>query len=101
MRSFPGWSTAPVRRRARFRVSGLSNDAVRSVLDNVTQGQSVMLATNEIMSYVAIAFCLAALIIWLAPRPTTCSGSVESRSLEKRSDKMEPAAPTNVAGRPR
>ncbi len=29
-----------------------------------------MLATNEIMSYVAIAFCLAALIIWLAPRPT-------------------------------
>jgi DHA2 family multidrug resistance protein len=50
--------------------SGLSNEAVRSVLDNVTQGQSVMLATNEIMSYVAIAFCLAALIIWFAPRPT-------------------------------
>jgi len=50
--------------------SGLSSDATRTVLDNVAQGQSVMLATNEIMSYVAIAFVLAALIIWLAPRPT-------------------------------
>ena len=50
--------------------SGLSSDATRSVLDHVAQGQSVMLATNEIMSYVAIAFVLAALIIWLAPRPT-------------------------------
>jgi DHA2 family multidrug resistance protein len=39
------------------------------VLDHVTQGQSVMLATNEILSYVAIAFCFATMIIWLAPRP--------------------------------
>jgi DHA2 family multidrug resistance protein len=50
--------------------AALSADATRAVLDNVTQGQSVMLATNEILSYVAIVFALAALIIWLAPRPT-------------------------------
>lgn len=50
--------------------SGMSTDAIRSTLDYLTQGQSVMLATNEIISFIAIAFCLAACVIWLAPRPT-------------------------------
>jgi MFS transporter, DHA2 family, multidrug resistance protein len=49
--------------------SGLSSDASRAVLDNVAQGQSVMLATNEILSYVAVVFVLAAMVIWVAPRP--------------------------------
>lgn len=30
--------------------SGLDMDSIRSVLDGMTQGQSVMLATNEIMA---------------------------------------------------
>src|SRR6185295_10372469 len=50
--------------------SGLSMDGVRTVLDQLTQGQSVMLATNDIMWLVAVAFCVAATAIWLAPRPT-------------------------------
>jgi DHA2 family multidrug resistance protein len=48
--------------------AGLNMDSVRSVLDGMTQGQSVMLATNEIMATCALAFCIAALLIWLAPR---------------------------------
>jgi DHA2 family multidrug resistance protein len=48
--------------------SGMGMDSVRSVLDGMTQGQSVMLATNEIMATCALAFCVAALLIWLAPR---------------------------------
>jgi MFS transporter, DHA2 family, multidrug resistance protein len=48
--------------------AGLDMDSVRSVLDGMTQGQSVMLATNEIMAACALAFCAAALLIWLAPR---------------------------------
>lgn len=47
---------------------GFDLDSVRSVLDGMTQGQSVMLATNEVMATCAIAFCAAALLIWLAPR---------------------------------
>lgn len=43
-------------------------ESVRNVLDSMTQGQSVMLATNEIMAMCALAFCAAALLIWLAPR---------------------------------
>ena len=50
--------------------SGMNADQSRQALDNMTQGQSVMLATNEIMWFVSLAFFLAALLIWLAPRPT-------------------------------
>ena len=34
----------------------------------MTQGQSVMLATNEVMATCAITFCAAALLIRLVPR---------------------------------
>ena len=50
--------------------SGMTPDAVRSTLDNLLQGQSVMLATNELMFVVSVVFVVAALMIWLAPRPT-------------------------------
>lgn len=50
--------------------SGMTLEAVRNTLDGLAQGQSVMLATNAIMSYVALAFALGALVIWLAPRPS-------------------------------
>ncbi|MDZ5649260.1 DHA2 family efflux MFS transporter permease subunit [Nitrospirillum sp. BR 11828] len=39
-------------------------------LDNLVQGQGVMLATNQIFLGVAVAFALSALVIWLAPKPT-------------------------------
>ena len=48
--------------------SGMDMESVRNVLDGMTQGQSVMLATNELMATCAAAFCVAALLIWLAPR---------------------------------
>jgi len=50
--------------------SGMSLDGVREMLDRMTQSQSVMLATNEMMGIVAFAFAIAAMFIWLAPRPT-------------------------------
>jgi DHA2 family multidrug resistance protein len=50
--------------------TGMGPDAVRESLDRLLQSQSVMLATNEMMGMVAASFLLAALVIWLAPRPT-------------------------------
>jgi MFS transporter, DHA2 family, multidrug resistance protein len=50
--------------------SGMNADQTRQALDNMTQSQSVMLATNEIMAIVSLAFFLSALLIWAAPRPT-------------------------------
>lgn len=50
--------------------SGMPPDVVNGTLDRLLQGQSVMLATNEIMALVAVAFVLSACFVWLAPRPT-------------------------------
>jgi len=50
--------------------AGMSSDAVRATLDMLLQGQSVMLAMNDILWAVCAAFALAAMVIWLAPRPT-------------------------------
>ncbi len=49
---------------------GMPADAVRATLDQITQGQAVMVATNDLLSMVGIAFFIAAFAIWLAPRPT-------------------------------
>ncbi len=50
--------------------SGMSQDAAVSQLNNMVQGQSVMIATNQLMFAVAVAFAIAAFAIWLAPRPS-------------------------------
>jgi len=39
-------------------------------LNTMVQSQSVMIATNQLMFVVALAFAVAALAIWLAPKPT-------------------------------
>jgi DHA2 family multidrug resistance protein len=46
-----------------------SHDAAVSQLNAMVQGQSVMIATNQLMFVVAVAFVVAALAIWLAPKP--------------------------------
>lgn len=48
---------------------GMNAEQTRQALDNMTQSQSVMLATNEIMAFVSLAFLLSALLIWAAPKP--------------------------------
>jgi MFS transporter, DHA2 family, multidrug resistance protein len=50
--------------------SGMTADAVRGTLESLIQGQSVMLATNELMAVVGVVFVVSAFVIWLAPRPT-------------------------------
>jgi len=48
---------------------GFGADGRNNLLDALLNGQSVMLATNEVLGFVAAAFLLAAFAIWLAPRP--------------------------------
>src|SRR5262249_19763851 len=50
--------------------TGFTPDAALEQLDRLVQGQSVMIATNQMMTIVALAFAIAAAVIWLAPRPT-------------------------------
>jgi len=50
--------------------SGMSHDAAINQLNTMVQSQSVMIATNQLMFVVALAFAVAALAIWLAPKPS-------------------------------
>ena len=50
--------------------SGMTPDAVNQAIDYLITGQSVMLATNQLMFGIGIAFIVAASVIWLAPKPT-------------------------------
>jgi DHA2 family multidrug resistance protein len=50
--------------------AGLSHDAAVSQLNGLVQSQSVMIATNQLMAVVALAFLVAASAIWLAPKPS-------------------------------
>lgn len=50
--------------------SGMEPDAVNQAIDYLITGQSVMLATNQLMWAIGIAFLIAAAFIWLAPKPS-------------------------------
>lgn len=49
---------------------GMPVDAINQVIDFLVTGQSVMLATNQLMMIIGVAFVIAASVIWLAPKPT-------------------------------
>jgi len=45
-----------------------------SVLDQLVQGQSIMLATNQVLLFVSLSFLLGGSVIWLARRPESAAG---------------------------
>ena len=49
--------------------SGMTHDQALFSLDRLVNGQSVTIATNQIMALVTIAFFVAAFVIWFAPKP--------------------------------
>jgi DHA2 family multidrug resistance protein len=49
--------------------SGFAPEQARGMIDQLVQGQSVMLATNQVFQAVAALFVIAALVVWLAPKP--------------------------------
>jgi DHA2 family multidrug resistance protein len=54
---------------ASYEASGLSHGGAVAMLAGVVEGQSVMLATLRIFGVVTIIFFLAAMLIWIAPKP--------------------------------
>ncbi len=49
--------------------SGLTPDQALGQIDLLTQGQSVMLATDEMFRVVVVVFLVAAAVVWFAPKP--------------------------------
>jgi DHA2 family multidrug resistance protein len=48
--------------------AGMSTEQARSNLDQMVQGQSLMLATNQLFLALSVVFVLAALAVWAAPK---------------------------------
>jgi len=49
--------------------NGMSKDAAINHLNDMVQSQSVMIGTNQLMFVLMAVFAVAALTIWLAPKP--------------------------------
>lgn len=64
-----GLADSDMRVRQLLESSGMTADAALQTVDRLITSQSVMLATNQIMAMVGIAFIIAASAIWLAPKP--------------------------------
>lgn len=56
--------------RAGLENAGMTSEAALQSIEYMINGQSVMLATNQIMMTMGVAFVFAASVIWLAPKPT-------------------------------
>jgi DHA2 family multidrug resistance protein len=54
--------------------AGLSPAQALAQLENVTQNQAVMLATDQMFWIITGAFLIAACVVWLAPKPRIFSG---------------------------
>ena len=54
--------------------AGLSPAQALAQLENVTQSQAVMLATDQMFWIITVAFLVAACVVWLAPKPRIFSG---------------------------
>ena len=48
---------------------GIPADSARTMLSQVVEGQSVMLATLDMFGLIAVCLGIAAMIIWLVPKP--------------------------------
>jgi DHA2 family multidrug resistance protein len=61
-----------------FEAGGMSHDQAIYALNNLVDEQSVMLATNQVMMITAVAFALAAFVIWFAPKPARAVSMAEA-----------------------
>jgi DHA2 family multidrug resistance protein len=54
--------------------AGMTPGQALSQLDNLTQSQAVMTATDQMFMYTTVIFVIAAGVVWLGPKPKLLSG---------------------------
>jgi len=53
---------------------GMTPDQALAQIENLTQSQAVMLATDQMFLIMTVAFAFAACVVWLAPKPNLFAG---------------------------
>jgi DHA2 family multidrug resistance protein len=64
---------------SRLLAQGMDREAALTYMEELLQRQSVMLATNEIMLFVALMFIVTAGVVWLAPRLKVKTPAAQSK----------------------
>jgi len=64
----------PAETLSTMQAAGMSPEQALTQVDNMTQGQAVMVATDQMFMLTTVAFAIAAAAIWLAPKPRPMSG---------------------------
>jgi DHA2 family multidrug resistance protein len=59
---------------ATLQASGLSHDQALSQIDQLTQSQAVMLATDHMFLLTSVVFVVAAAAVWFSPKPRPMAG---------------------------
>ena len=54
---------------AKLHAAGRTSAQALAQIDAITQGQAVMLATNQMFLITSVVFVIAAAVMWLAPKP--------------------------------
>ncbi len=58
--------------------SGMSQDQALSYLNQLVEREAVTIATNQVMTVVALCFAISAAVIWLAPKPRRTVSAAEA-----------------------
>lgn len=58
--------------------SGTPLGVARSQINNIVQGQAVMIATSQLFAIAGVTFVLAAIAVWLAPRPKRVADTTQA-----------------------
>ncbi len=60
--------------------SGIDREVARGIIDQLTTNQSIMLATNTVMQFCAVALLIAAFSIWFGPNTNKIREEIAARS---------------------
>ncbi len=60
--------------QAQLTHAGMTAQQALTQIDNIAQGQSVMLATDQVLFGLTVVYFIAATVVWLAPKPTLFAG---------------------------
>lgn len=58
--------------------SGMSHDQALEYLNHLVEREAVTIATNQVMTIVALCFAISAAVIWLAPKPRRAVSAAEA-----------------------
>ena len=68
----------PAGTMARMQTNGMTTEQSRGVLDRLVDMQAMTIGASHVYLFACAAFAVAAMLVWLAPKPANISGPVDT-----------------------